>query len=132
MEDIFVYLENKKIELEKELTNINTILTILKKQPIDFSKFKVVQNANERFGKIPDSYNSKLTYPIQVLWALEKIGPQTVKDMVHTIVLLYETEDNQRLFNGLTYAASMLHKKGILNATRVGKANRYSLKEKSD
>jgi hypothetical protein len=128
MQNTLLYFEQKKSELETDLLHINVVIELLKKsQSYDFTKFTVVTKANQT--KIPEAYNSKLKYPSQIVWALKNFGPQTINDMVDNLKFIYGVENKEKLFNGLTYAASILHKKGELNAERVGKANKYSLKE---
>jgi hypothetical protein len=128
MQNTLLYFEQKKSELETDLLHINVVIELLKKsQFYDFTKFTVVTKANQT--KIPDAYSSKLKYPAQILFLLKNLGPQTVHDMVDNVYFLFDVEDKEKLFNGLTYAASILYKKGEINAERVGKANKYSLKE---
>lgn len=96
---------------------------------IDFSKLKVVPHANTRIVKIPNDYNPKLKNPVKIFFALQKRGASTVVEMVDFICNIDKTANRDKLLNGITFAASELFRNEKINATREGKANRYSLKQ---
>lgn len=146
------FLERKKI-LEKELSDLNIVINginslignteiktlddlkqetpqkLPEKSGLNFAKLKVQTKKNSRGIKIPLMYASTLKYPAKILFMLNKRDALTVNEIVEEIELIDGIENHDKLFNGITYAASILFKNGVLNAVREGKANRYSLKK---
>lgn len=121
----------RKTELESELRSVNSALVSLQKEAkLDFSKFTVVQYANSR--KIPKEYKPELKYPDQIIWLLDTGGEQTVEEMISWLQMIYGIENEKKLFKGLTQAASLMYQKGEIDAVKIGKANKYSLKKKGD
>jgi len=122
------FFTERKTQLELELRSVNLVLASLHKEAkLDFSKFVAIGYANTR--KIPQEYVPTLKYPAQVMWLLHTGGAQTVEDMIAWITVLYGVENEKRLFKGLTHAASLMYKKGEIDAVKIGKANKYSLKK---
>jgi hypothetical protein len=139
-------IERKKV-LEKELNELGIViksitnligyehieLVVTETSPnVDnqnlFNDYKIVKKANTRNTKIPSSYNSKLKLPAKLRFVLNKLKSSTVAEAVEYIVNIDKSADREKLIKGLTWVASDLKGKGELNAEKVGKAYRYSLK----
>lgn len=90
-----------------------------------------IENASD-FGRsdpIIDDFDPYATYDEKILWALRKIGkPAYVKQIVDILKANGEQAELLSLNKRITYNASNLFRKGILEADKRQKQYRYSVK----
>jgi len=77
--------------------------------------------------RMPSLYKKTMTYNEKVMFSLQKLVSATVYEMVDLLKAYEKPEDQDKLFNGLTMAASTLFRNKEIEATKDGKRNKYRL-----
>ncbi len=86
------------------------------------------RKATRNYRKRMSNYNPSFTYNEKVHFILNKIPSATVYDM-RDLLLEYDKDlDKDKLFQGLTLAASSMNVKNEIYSTKAGKRNLYSLR----
>jgi hypothetical protein len=123
-EQIIKDLQEKEQYFLRQLSKIRAALAIYLED--DFSPTSE-ENVLKEESKEP--FDQFLSYDQRVIFALRIIKSGYIDHMVDALMGAGDETEREKLYSGLTGAASRLYRKGLLRADTRGKKYKYSLND---
>lgn len=127
-EQIINELRGKEHSLLKQLDKVRAALAAFTNEDAPSS----VTYLEPVFDHPKKEFDQYLSYDQRVIYALRIISFGYIDNMVDTLLKSGDETPKDRLYSGLTGAASRLYRKGLLKADTRGKKYKYSLNDDAE
>jgi hypothetical protein len=135
---VLTQLHYKRVRLQWQLDRVNIAIRAYE-MPLEIDALEIAQyelEGIENNTEVDDDltkaillYNPKSSNEKKILFALNNIGSGDAYEITQYILKVDgHIKDANRLFDRVTYYASRMYKAGKLDVDKVGKKNRYRLK----